>query len=109
MNTIPKDKKVCFNCENMMWMVGLGLGLRCRLSSPPKIIEHREHTCDKFKSKHKMEINKEELHRLYMEWVNKVADECDWKTTFHTEEIVHAIAHIIETHPELIKYENNDV
>ena len=56
-----------------------------------------------------MEINKEELHTLYMEWVNKVADECDWKTTFHTKEIVHAIAHIIETHPELIKSENNDV
>ena len=56
-----------------------------------------------------MEINKEELHTLYMEWVNKVADECDWKTTFHTEEIVYAIARIIETHPELIKSENNDV
>jgi len=56
-----------------------------------------------------MEINKEELHTLYMEWVNKVADECDWKTTFHTEEIVHAIAHIIETHPELIKLSDDDI
>jgi hypothetical protein len=56
-----------------------------------------------------MEINKEELHRLYMEWVNKVADECDWKTHFGTKEIVHAIAHIIETHPELIKLSNDDI
>ena len=56
-----------------------------------------------------MEINKEELHTLYMEWVNKVADECDWKTTFGTEEIVHAIARIIETHPELIKLSNDDI
>jgi hypothetical protein len=56
-----------------------------------------------------MEINKEELHTLYMEWVNKVADECDWKTHFGTEEIVHAIAHIIETHPELITSKNNDI
>jgi len=52
-NAIPKDKKVCFNCENMMWMVGLGLGLKCRLTNPPKKIEHREHTCDKFESKYK--------------------------------------------------------
>jgi hypothetical protein len=56
-----------------------------------------------------MQIDKEELHRLYMEWVNKVADECDWKTTFGTEEIVNAIVNIIETHPELIKSENNDI
>jgi hypothetical protein len=56
-----------------------------------------------------MEINKEELHTLYMERVNKVADECDWKTTFGTKEIVHAIAHIIETHPELIIPKNNDI
>jgi hypothetical protein len=50
-----------------------------------------------------MEIDKIELHRLYMEWVNKVADELDWKTHFGTEEIVHAIAHILETNPQLIK------
>jgi hypothetical protein len=51
-----------------------------------------------------MQIDKEELYKLYMEWVNQVADECDWKTHFGPEEIVHAIAHIIETHPELIKH-----
>jgi len=50
-----------------------------------------------------MKIDKEELHRLYMEWVNKVADELDWKTHFGTEEIVSAIAHILETNPQLIK------
>lgn len=53
-----------------------------------------------------MVIDKEELHRLYMEWVNEVADECDWKTHFGTEEIVHAIAHIVETNPQLIKETN---
>ena len=31
-----------------------------------------------------MIIDKEELHRLYMEWVNQVADDCDWKTHFGT-------------------------
>jgi hypothetical protein len=50
-----------------------------------------------------MVIDKEELHRLYMEWVNQVADDCDWKTHFGTEEIVHAIAHIIETNPQLME------
>jgi hypothetical protein len=50
-----------------------------------------------------MVIDREELHRLYMEWVNEVADECDWKTHFGTEEIVHAIAHILETNPQLRK------
>jgi hypothetical protein len=49
-----------------------------------------------------MEIDKEELYKLYMEWVNKVADECNWKTHFGPEEIVYAIANIIETHPEII-------
>lgn len=50
-----------------------------------------------------MQIDKEELYRMYMEWVDKVSEDCDWKTTFGPKEIVHAIAHIIETHPELIK------
>ena len=54
-----------------------------------------------------MKINKEELHRLYMEWVNQVADECDWKTHFGPEEIVYAIANIIETHPEIINEDDN--
>jgi hypothetical protein len=53
-----------------------------------------------------MIIDKEELHRLYMEWVNQVADDCDWKTHFGTEEIVHAIAHILETNPQIIKETN---
>ena len=50
-----------------------------------------------------MEINKEELYRLYMEWVDQVTEECDWKTHFNSEEIVHAIANIIEENPDLIK------
>ena len=50
-----------------------------------------------------MEINKEELYKLYMEWVNKVADELDWKTHFGPEEIVYAIADILENNPSLIK------
>jgi hypothetical protein len=50
-----------------------------------------------------MEINKEKLYELYMDWVNDVAESCDWKTHFEPKEIVNAIANIIETNPELIK------
>ena len=40
-----------------------------------------------------------------MEWVNNVADELDWKTHFGPEEIVYAIADILEKNPDLIKQE----
>jgi len=53
-----------------------------------------------------MKINKEELYKLYMEWVDKVAEECDWKTSFTPEEIVGAIATILENNPHL--YMNNE-
>jgi len=38
-----------------------------------------------------------------MEWVNKVSEDFDWKTTFGPEEIVHAIANILETNSQLIQ------
>jgi hypothetical protein len=53
-----------------------------------------------------MKIDKNELFKLYMEWVNKVTEECDWKTSFDPEEIVHSIATILEQNPQLI---NNEV
>ena len=39
-----------------------------------------------------MKVNREELYKLYMEWVEQVTEECDWKTSFGPEEIVGAIA-----------------
>ncbi len=53
-----------------------------------------------------MKINKEELYKLYMEWVDKVTEECDWKTSFTPEEIVGAIATILENNPQV--YMNNE-
>lgn len=50
-----------------------------------------------------MKINKDELFKLYMKWVYEVAEECDWKTSFGPEEIVHSIANIIENNPQLIQ------
>ena len=49
------------------------------------------------------EIDKEKLYKLYMDWVNQVSEDCDWKTHFEAKEIVYAIAKILETNPELIK------
>jgi len=51
---------------------------------------------------HTYAIDKERLHKLYMEWVDQVSEECDWKTHFGPEEIVHAIGGIIERHPDLV-------
>ena len=48
------------------------------------------------------EIDKEKLYKLYMDWVNQVSEDCDWKTHFEAKEIVYAIAKILETNPELI-------
>jgi len=47
-----------------------------------------------------MEIDREKLHKLYMEWVDNVTEECDWKTSFGPKEIVGAIATILENNIE---------
>ena len=49
-----------------------------------------------------MKINTTELYKLYMEWVNQVSEDLEWKTHFGPEEIVHAIAKIIEENPHLV-------
>jgi hypothetical protein len=54
----------------------------------------------------KMKINKEELYTLYMEWVEQVTEECDWKTSFGPKEIVEAIATLLENNPHL--YDDNE-
>jgi hypothetical protein len=48
-----------------------------------------------------MKINREELYKLYMEWVEQVTEECDWKTSFGPLEIVEAISTILENNPHL--------
>lgn len=49
-NTIPTHREICFNCKHMLWMVGIGQGVKCGLTR--ENIPSREHTCDKFISKH---------------------------------------------------------
>ena len=46
----PKpDEKVCFNCKNLLWAVGVGQGVKCGLDK--KDIPNRFHSCDKFEFK----------------------------------------------------------
>ena len=46
----PKpDEKVCFNCKNMLWMVGIGQGVKCKLDY--KNIPSRYHSCEKFENR----------------------------------------------------------
>ena len=50
----------------------------------------------------RLEIDKDELYKLYMQWVEAVSEDCDWVTSFGPEEIVYSIANILETNPHLI-------
>ncbi len=45
----PKpDEKVYFNCKNLAWSVGIGLGIRCHTRKGFKIPGIKSYTCDKF-------------------------------------------------------------
>lgn len=50
-----------------------------------------------------IKIDTEKLYQLYMDWVDRVCEDIEWKTHFGPEEIVDAIAKILEQNPELIK------
>lgn len=43
------DEKVCFNCTHMLWMVGIGQGVKCSLTMDN--IPNRYYTCEKFEFK----------------------------------------------------------
>jgi hypothetical protein len=49
-NENPKpEEKVCFNCKYMLWLVGVGQGVKCELDK--KNIPSRMHSCEKFEYK----------------------------------------------------------
>jgi hypothetical protein len=49
-NENPKpEEKVCFNCKYMLWMVGVGQGVKCELDK--KNIPSRFYSCEKFEYK----------------------------------------------------------
>jgi hypothetical protein len=45
----PKlDEKVCFNCKNLAWKIGIGLGISCHIRKGFKIPSIKSYTCEKF-------------------------------------------------------------
>lgn len=52
-----------------------------------------------------IKIDKEQLYDMYMDWVDKVTEECEWKTNFGPEEIVNEICLIIENNPQLYSFQ----
>ena len=49
-----------------------------------------------------MKIDKQNLLLLYLEEVNEICDQFDWKTKFEPHEIIYIIAHILESNVDLI-------
>ncbi len=54
-----------------------------------------------------MKINKEELHRLYLNKVTEVAEECDWVTSFSIQDVVSLISLVIEQNPHVVQINTN--
>ena len=56
-----------------------------------------------------MKINRKKLYNLYMQRVNKIAEECDWVTNFGPKEIVEIMCNVIETNIDTLieKSKNN--
>jgi hypothetical protein len=119
--TLPStelNREVPLHPDSQTWMDGYNLyeGKQVQfvmLQGQAKLIEEEDEITipDNFQigpdgAFNRLEINKDELYKLYMKWVDEVTEECDWKTSFGPEEIVHSIANILETNPHLI---NNEI
>jgi len=50
-----------------------------------------------------MKINKEKLYELYLQAMDEILEECDWKTHFSAQECVYLVSRVLEQNPELIK------
>jgi hypothetical protein len=51
-----RDEQVCFNCTHLLWLIGIGQGLRCGITK--KQIPSRWHSCKKFNTKWPVNIIK---------------------------------------------------
>jgi hypothetical protein len=61
---IEPSEKVCYNCEHLAWLIGVGQGLKCINPKKEKTISNipnSRHTCElfEFNSKLKNEIQDE--------------------------------------------------
>ena len=54
-----------------------------------------------------MKINREELHRLYLNKVTEVAEECDWVTSFSIQDVVSLISLVIEQNLHVVQIDIN--
>ena len=64
MENILPTEKVCYNCQHLAWLIGVGQGLKCchpKKGNPPINIPNSRHTCELFElnSKLKNEIQNE--------------------------------------------------
>jgi|LakMenEpi03Aug12_release.lakeMendotaPanAssembly.Ray.scaffolds.fasta_scaffold3006855_2 hypothetical protein len=50
-----KDEKICYNCKNLLWLVGIGQGIKCDLDK--KSLPSRYYTCDNFEIKNESNKN----------------------------------------------------
>lgn len=54
LDPIGPEEKVCYNCKHFLWMVGIGMGVRCAINLEnglPKMLSSRRYTCDLFDKK----------------------------------------------------------
>lgn len=49
-----------------------------------------------------IQIDRDRLYEKYMDWVNQVSEDCEWKTFFGAEEIVNKISDILEEDSQMI-------
>ncbi len=53
---IELEERVCYNCEHLAWLIGIGQGLRClnpNKENKNEMIPSSKHTCELFKLKTK--------------------------------------------------------
>lgn len=41
-------------------------------------------------------MDKEKIYEKYMQWVEAVTEECEWKSTFTAKELVYKVCSLIE-------------
>lgn len=54
-NLTNSEEKICFNCKHILWMVGIGAGVKCKIDQ--RNIPNRLYTCDKFEKKNTKKSN----------------------------------------------------
>lgn len=60
---IPEQTKICKNCKYLLWMIGIGQGLRCGYDMKATFqVPSSQHTCENFKLKDNEQGNRHIPH-----------------------------------------------